>query len=300
MDEGGKARERRALMWFLIFAFAPTWSAWSFLWALRVNASDTVKFALYGTAGMYFPGLAALGVRRFVLEEDLDTSTLFRIGRARFYLWAWMLFPILILTTVCLDLLCNGARLDRHFTQLQSLFTATGRPLPSDISKFAIGQLMTAVVIGPPIHALTTIGEEVGWRDFLLRRLIRAGFNEWAALLISGAIWGVWHIPVILFGLEYPSNPFLGIPAFVVYAALVGIILGWLQLASGSVWVSAVAHGSINAVQRALLIFIASYDGLVYGGLGSVIGWIPLTAFIGWLARSHRLPVADVSQPERA
>jgi membrane protease YdiL (CAAX protease family) len=249
---------------------------------------------------MYFPGLAALGVQRFILREGLGTSTIFRIGRARFYLWAWMLFPTLILVTICLDLLTKTSRPDRTFSELQGLFAAAGRPLPADLRRFAFGQLGTALLFGPPIHALTTIGEEVGWRDFLLRRLLRAGFSEWAALLMSGAIWGLWHIPVILLGLEYPNNPFLGIPAFVIYATLVGVIIGWLQLASGSVWVPAVAHGSINAVQRASLVFITDYDGLISGGLGSVIGWLPLTAFIVWLARSGRLPARDVSLPESA
>ena len=300
MNAVGQALERRSIVWFLIFAFVPTWCIWACLWLLRVNPGDTVRFALFGTAPMYFPGLAALGVRRFILREDLSTSTVFRIGRPRFYLWAWMLFPALILATICLDLLTKTSRPDRTFSQLQGLFASAGRPLPADLRRFAFGQLGTALLIGPPIHALTTIGEEVGWRDFLLRRLIHIGFGEWAALMMSGAIWGAWHIPVILLGLEYSNNPFLGIPAFVVYAMLVGVILGWLQLASGSVWVPAVAHGSINAVQRASLVFITGYDGLISGGLGSFIGWLPLTTFVVWLARSHRLPARDVSLPETA
>jgi membrane protease YdiL (CAAX protease family) len=300
MNGAGQARERRSVIWFLIFAFAPTWSVWACLWLLRVNPNDTVRFALFGTAPMYFPGLAALGVRRFILREDIRTSTVFRIGRPRFYLWAWMLFPALILTTICLDLLTKNARPDRTFSQLHGLFASAGRPLPADLRRFAFGQLGIALLIGPPFHALTTIGEEVGWRDFLLRRLIRLGFDQWGALLISGVVWGVWHIPVILLGLEYSNHPFLGIPAFVVYATLVGVILGWLQLASGSVWVPAVAHGSINAVQRASLVFIAGDDGLISGGLGSIVGWLPLTAFIVWLVRSRRLPVRDVSLPETA
>jgi membrane protease YdiL (CAAX protease family) len=188
--------------------------------------------------------------------------------------------------------------LDPNFSQLQSLIAEAGRQSPSELRQFAIGQLLTALLIGPPMHALTTIGEEVGWRDFLLRRLIVAGFSQWAALLMSGAVWGLWHIPLILLGLEYTNSPFLGIPAFVVYAALVGIILGWLQLASGRVWVPAVAHGSINAFQRALLVFITGYDGLISGGLGSVVRWLPLTAFIIWLARSRRLPQRSGDLPE--
>ena len=35
------------------------------------------------------------------------------------------------------------------------------------------------------------------WRDFL-RRQIRIGFSQWSALIFNGAIWGLWHISVIV------------------------------------------------------------------------------------------------------
>ncbi|MGO9454898.1 MAG: lysostaphin resistance A-like protein [Candidatus Binataceae bacterium] len=293
-----KASDQRVLVFFLILSFVPTWILWSMLWLLRVKPAETVRFAIFATAGMYFPAIAALVVRFAVLKEDLRDTTLLRPGRFRCYLWAWLLFPFLIITTVLLDVFSGAAHPDWAFDHLRMMFSAAGQPPPRDLMHFALGQLATAAIIGPPLHALTTIGEELGWRDFLLRHLVRMGFGQWMALIASGVVWGLWHIPVILLGLEYVEHPIIGVPMFVIYAILVGIIIGWLQLASGSVWVSALAHGSINAFQRAALVFIADYDSAIGGGLGSLVGWIPLSAFVVWLALSGRIPVIDQSGSE--
>jgi hypothetical protein len=70
-----RKKVERLTQW--IFAFAPTWSLWTLLEVMRVHPSDSLRFALFGTLGMYCPGLAALGVQRFILKEVLDSSTLF-------------------------------------------------------------------------------------------------------------------------------------------------------------------------------------------------------------------------------
>jgi membrane protease YdiL (CAAX protease family) len=145
------------------------------------------------------------------------------------------LFPLLIFATLVLDVGSRIARLDRTFRQISTLFISAGVAAPSDLHAFAVANLIVASLAGPAMHAITTVGEELGWRDFLLRHLIRIGFRQWPAFLITGTIWGLWHIPVILLELEYIGHPFLGIPMFVVYTILVGIIIGWLYLASGSV-----------------------------------------------------------------
>lgn len=294
--EANLALERRAVLYFLLLTFGSTWFLWSTLWILKIGPEQSLRFAVFGTAGMYLPGASALIVRRFALGERLHDTTLFRIGRAKFYWLAWILFPALIAATVLIELSVGLAHLDRRFIQLLGMFVAAGKTPPSDLRRFAIGQLVTALIVGPPLHAFATVGEELGWRDFLLPRLIRSGFGQWFALITTGAIWGLWHVPVILLGFEYTAHPFLGIPAFVAYAVLAGIILGWLQLASGSVWVPAIAHGSINAVQRAALVFITGYDGVISGGLGSLIGWMPMCACVAWLAATHRIPVRIESE----
>jgi len=205
------------------------------MWWLGVTPRSQAGFAILGPTGMYFPGIAAILVRTLI-SRDISEASLFRVGRRRYYLWAWLLFPVLIGLTLMISLISGGARVDATFSQLRDMFASATSAPPASLARFAWGQLLTALALGAPVHALTTIGEELGWRDFLLLRLIRIGFGEWGALVVTGIVWGLWHIPVIGMNLEYVGHPYLGIPMFVVYTVLVGIILGWLQLASGSVW----------------------------------------------------------------
>ena len=54
--------------------------------------------------------------------------------------------------------------------------------------------ILTVVVLSTVTWAL---GEELGWRGFLLPHLVeRIGFN--GACLVSGLIWAVWHYPSLL------------------------------------------------------------------------------------------------------
>lgn len=99
----------------------------------------------------------------------------------------------------------------------------------------------------PFINFLPALGEEYGWRGFLLPKLI-AKYNLIIGLLLTGTIWGLWHAPVILMGYNYPHHPdLLGVTAFTVWCILAGFFLGWLRLKSESVFPAALGHGAINA-----------------------------------------------------
>jgi uncharacterized protein len=152
-------------------------------------------------------------------------------------------------------------------------------------------QLVLALTLAPLFNVLFALGEELGWRGFLLPRLLGAGLNQWVALSLSGAVWGLWHSPVILMGGNYPDHPYVGVLLMTGFCVLLGIIFGWLRLASGSVWAPTLAHGSLNAVTSTPLLLLTPVDTALGGTLLGLIGWIPMLAFIGWLAWSGRLPV---------
>lgn len=89
-------------------------------------------------------------------------------------------------------------------------------------------------------------GEEFGWRGFLVPELARGmGFTELA--LISGAIWTVWHFPMIFFGNYHGAGSiWYSLAVFIPSVMGAGVILAWLRLASGSVWVAVLFHGFWN------------------------------------------------------
>jgi len=115
--------------------------------------------------------------------------------------------------------------------------------------------------------------------------------GQWPALLLSGIIWGMWHAPIIVMGRNYPGHPVLGPFLMIGFCLLMGIILGWLQLAAGSVWAPALAHGTLNAVAGLPLMMMTGLNLTIGGPTSSLIGWIGIAACVVWLVLTRRLPV---------
>jgi membrane protease YdiL (CAAX protease family) len=296
MEDETLSRNRHALIWFLIATFGITWALWSplFLFHVQLHSSRSgdLLFTALAAAGMYIPGVSALAVTRWLLNESWRSTTLDRLGNRPFYLWAWFLPPALVIATAGLTIFTGGARYDSGFHQLQEAIRASGKPMPAiPIWSVMLLQVAAAISIGPVINFLFAVGEEVGWRGFLLPRLIASGFGEWPALFLSGAIWGLWHAPLILRGAEYFGHPYLGVPMFIGFSVLLGILFGWMWLASRSVWVAAVAHGSLNAWGGLALVVLTPFDMIKSGVINSLTGLVVLLIFVAWLAWSRRLPV---------
>jgi hypothetical protein len=52
---------------------------------------------------------------------------------------------------------------------------------------------------------------------------------------------------VILLGYNYGRPNLLGVTYMVVLCVLLGCLLGWLRMRSGTIWAGALAHGTFNA-----------------------------------------------------
>jgi membrane protease YdiL (CAAX protease family) len=63
--------------------------------------------------------------------------------------------------------------------------------------------------MGPAVNGLFAFGEELGWRGYLLPKLMPLG--KWKAYVLVGIIWGLWHGPLVLAGFNYPAFPVLGV-----------------------------------------------------------------------------------------
>jgi uncharacterized protein len=91
-----------------------------------------------------------------------------------------------------------------------------------------------------------TLGEEIGWRGFLLPRLVQQVGFTWGCLL-SGCIWAVWHYPGLLFS-DYNAGtpPVFALSCFTLMVIADSFVIGWLRLKSGNLWTAAVMHASHN------------------------------------------------------
>lgn len=283
--------ERRPLTWFLIIAFAISWPLFLTPLLLPDLEPATRQLATQGlwALAMWGPGVAALVATLAVEKRPYKSLRLNTLGPKRNYLWAWLLPPILVIFSGLLTILLNTGQLDTEFTFMQQMLDQAGTQLPISTGMLVMIQVAQALLLGPLINIIFTMGEELGWRGFLLPRLLPLG--QWKALLISGAIWGVWHAPAIAQGHNYPDHPILGILLMTVFCVLFGIIIGWMYLNTRSPWMAALAHGSINAWAGLPYLFLKpGFDTALGGTLTSIPGWLVMGLFIGWLVLTKRLP----------
>ncbi len=85
------------------------------------------------------------------------------------------------------------------------------------------------------------LGEELGWRGWLLPHFLDRGHSRLRATALTGLIWTAWHLPVLLSGARTAL-------AFTVGALGLSMIFTWLWIASNrSTLLIAAAHASVNA-----------------------------------------------------
>lgn len=282
---------RKSLSIFFAIAFGLAW----FLFLLPLAFGEpqsqprqTVTLIAW-TAAMWAPGIGALVATRYGLRQPLSTLNLRRLGERKAYLWAWLLPPALAIVAGVFTLLFGLGKLDLEFTLIrQAMENAPGgQTVPPWL--IVLIQAILSLTLAPLFNTLFGLGEELGWRGFLLPQLLPLG--QWRAILISGAVWGVWHAPAILQGHNYPSQPVLGVLLMTIFCILMGAIFSWLYLRTRSPWAPALAHGSLNATAGLSILFLRDVD-ITYGGtIVSLAGWIGVVLFVLWLYRSRRLPV---------
>jgi membrane protease YdiL (CAAX protease family) len=168
--------------------------------------------------------IAALIMRTFVSKEGLKGS-LGLLRSPKYYLAALVIPPVFVTAVVLI---------------VQAL--GLGEFRWSEVTWFVYLMLL---VIALPVTVFT-FGEEYGWRGYLLPRLLPLG--EIRASVLLGVIWGVWHLPLLLAGLNYPdANVWLSILVFTFVTVALSFTYTWFYVASsGSVLVAAVFHASTN------------------------------------------------------
>lgn len=101
-------------------------------------------------------------------------------------------------------------------------------------------QLLPQVVV----IVLIAIGEEYGWRGYLLPRLMK-GFSVFYSSIILGLIWGFWHFPAYLIGTGTPQE--MSFFVFLLWVILGTLFISWIYYYTRSVLTSILAHISANA-----------------------------------------------------
>ena len=173
------------------------------------------------------PGQGVFLVLMFAPTVGAVLARLFGGGRIQWGRPSWWILAGLVPTIAVLGVYLVGAQFGWDVEDSAVLRSAlTG-------ASFAI---LTA--------SLSALGEEIGWRGFLWP-LLRERSGFWPTSMILGAIWWMYHVPLIILG-WYGEVAHL--PAFTVAIVGITLFLGVITDRSRSLWPSVMTQGAWNGL----------------------------------------------------
>jgi membrane protease YdiL (CAAX protease family) len=153
--------------------------------------------------------------------------------------------------------------------------------------------------VGMVISCLSALGEELGWRGFLVPQLAKVTSYPRVAL-ISGTIWALWHYPLILFADYHGAGPlWYSVACFTVMVLGISFLFAWMRLKSGSVWTGMLLHASHNLFVQAFFdaqTRRARVTGLWTTEFGAGLALAALVVAIIFYAKRAELPAQRESE----
>lgn len=140
----------------------------------------------------------------------------------------------------------------------------------------------------------TALGEEIGWRGFLVPELAKTTSFTTTAV-ISGLVWAVWHYPILIFADYNNGTPtWYGLTCFTVMVVASAIIFAWIRLKSGSLWTGALLHASHNLYIQAIFTPLTRNTGKTawfIDEFGAVLPIVVVVFAITFWRRRKELPL---------
>lgn len=214
------------------------------LHAGKMDAANLV----YVTGAMWSPALAAFATKRCFRESIRELP--WQFGESR-YAWLGYLIPVAYTVPVYLIVWIAGLGgfADSEFiARTSAQFGWINFPPAIVVILFV---LVTAT-IGMVPKLGRALGEEIGWRGFLVPELSKVTSFPMVGL-ISGLMWAAYHYPVLLFG-DYNAGgpPWYSLLCFTIMVVADSFILAWLALRSRSLWPAAILHASHNLIIQSI------------------------------------------------
>ncbi|TRY16720.1 CPBP family intramembrane metalloprotease [Tessaracoccus rhinocerotis] len=280
--------------WLAVGVFVATAMALAWLVAIPLWADVGLELplTLVGLVMMFTPLLAVLVVVFALRTPPTDRARFLGLWPLRpvartvwFTVAAILVPPLLVAAAAFLSAALGLVQLDLvgfsgfRETILPALAEAGVDPSEVPIEVLVVSQL-AMIPVGALINSVAAFGEEVGWRGWMLPALRPLGV--WPALVLSGAVWGLWHAPLILLGYNFGRTDVWGVALMTGACIAWGVLFGWARLRTGSVWPAVFGHGALNAAGGMVMLFVAAGptpDMGVVGPLG-LVSWAVLAVVV--------------------
>ena len=275
MEKNNQSFSGKTLIVYIIVAFGFSWLLW---WPQALVAMGKLPESVEESWGWLF-GYAAYGplVGAFVAAwvggraaaiKDLLKRAISVRHNWKWYAMALFVFPVSIGGALKLaTLLGNEWPANPMLDETVAGIVAGGAPQQvAIVMALAVGAVYLFFLGGP-------LQEEFGWRGTLQSRL-QDRFNPLVASIITGTVWGFWHLPLFYMPREdmYYQRPLWGL---VLSTILVSILITALYNRTGSsIFMALLMHTSFNWSHYAFPTLRSDPAGLLYFALlGLAAAW---------------------------
>jgi membrane protease YdiL (CAAX protease family) len=231
-----------------------------FLYLVLVFAFCTLTYFFHvaALAVMWGPGVAAI-VASLLRGRSLKEIG-WKVPRIKWLVAGWLI-PVTVSFASYGLIWIAGLGTVPNPTFLQRARFTLGMPSQSN-GVVIVAAFSYISILGLLPGMIAAIGEEIGWRGFLVPELVKwMSFPKMA--LVSGAIWCAWHMPAILSGSYGTTDTprWYQIGCFSTMALSSAVVLAWLRMKSGSIWPVTIMHATHNGVIQAFFDRITKETG---------------------------------------
>lgn len=275
----------KRIVMFLVLTFIITYIFEFTAMYINSTGKNISQILLTGTGAiaMFLPAVCVI-LTRIITKEGSADSYLKLIEfkkNLKYYLIAWFVPSLLIILGAVLYFIIFRADYSPEMEYLSNVYKGQGVTVtPDQLTALLVSQTVTAIFLAPLLNCITCFGEEWGWRGYLLPKMLEK-MSVLPAVIISGIIWGLWHLPLIIMGHNYGVNynfyPYGGILAMCVFCIFVGAFLSFVTIKSKSCIPAIIGHGAINGM-ASVGIYYSKTGGNPFIGPSAVgiIGGLPL------------------------
>jgi len=253
-----------------------------------VLASIPVLRTLIFLLVFWTPAIAAFIARQVSAAPQLDAGTVWPVPvwpALRIALLVFLVFAVIHVFVGILGLAPVEWGLGTLMNPLQDVLVQMGQPALDPATERAgralllVAMPVLTLVLGATLFGALALGSELGWRGFLLPRLMPLGAVP--AQILAGLLWAGW-----LLAIYYPTyvrpdsilpQAFI-VPRFLLTATLVGVVLGEIWRRSAHLGLCAVALGVFLAQLQGVWLYLFSVQRPPWTGAFGII------ALLVWLA----------------
>lgn len=282
----------------LYIAFTLAFSS-VFYFLIHKSGHSAGRYVNYVACLMWCPGLGALATCKY-LGRDLSVLG-WKWGKTR-YRAAGYFIPLAYGTAAYafVWLAGFGGFYNKPFVEAVSKDIGFG-PMPAWLT-ICLYLVLTGT-ISVVLDVATVLGEEIGWRGFLVPELARHhGFA--ATAILSGLIWALWHYPLLLFGDYHPDTPvWYYLPLFTLCVPMISFVWTWLRLKSGSIWPCVFLHAAHNTFIQRFFEPLTVYNNktpYMAGEFGAVLGVISILLAAYFWSRRDEVEIACCRAPAKS